>query len=623
MFLRDYLIIHGDIMKKAILILLIVLTGACSPGIHADHQDRIEPGELKRTQFQRIFDDFIFATAEIPNFGNAFRRLNERMGIFDPYVFYRLTRHNVLDSTPQTSQELINQYKQHLLSNQQIHRKDLAVTYVQTTGNKVEVLENAKAYYSQLITDMKGAKKSIDIIQFGFKCDKLGSEIAAILREKAKDIKVRLIVDAMGSEVMPLSLKQNWSDEILDIEKGLGRMEDKDDASEEPPEFFNNLLAYKSKTDKRMSDTEGAIGGEAHSTDSLERSSEKNNHNLKMYLGMMDGGVHIKYHQTVWKFRMEEAVGVHFDHRKLIIIDRNTAYMGGRGFEEHFRSYETTDGIHVPGMYDCMIKLVGPIVQHLNLLFSYSWQYEGNALPSCILVDEGIDADRVDDSKFIDELMLEEFPSQRVEGNTRITLYQNVPGLDFAPVTVKYYELIDRAKKGEKLYLTNPYYSDSQITSKLIEAKKRGVDVRLVLPLAGEKYINKISIANEIEKLKEAGVKVYLYPLLLHAKILLTEGEVFVGSTNLDWMSLYHNWEMNVLIGDPKIVSEFEKKYFDIYFLNKYLAENVNERYKVTEYELPANMKWLEKPDSKEYQDLMPLLRLKQSFIKVVIQRCL
>jgi cardiolipin synthase len=117
------------------------------------------------------------------------------------------------------------------------------------------------------------------------------------------------------------------------------------------------------------------------------------------------------------------------------------------------------------------------------------------------------------------------------------------------------------------VYYTNYENSPSNILlNKLISAKERGVDIKVVLEL-GEN-LDEIKKANRytcrILKNNNIDVKLHGKNVTTHAKVLIIDSStVLIGSTNWNYYSLEKNHEANVLIRSKKIASEFEK-YFSM-----------------------------------------------------------
>jgi cardiolipin synthase len=84
----------------------------------------------------------------------------------------------------------------------------------------------------------------------------------------------------------------------------------------------------------------------------------------------------------------------------------------------------------------------------------------------------------------------------------------------------------------------------------LIDAVKRGVDVKLIVPSTTDSSLVFHAGRSHYEPLLQGGVKLYeRREALLHAKTAVIDGVwATVGSTNLDWRSFLHNQELTAVI---------------------------------------------------------------------------
>jgi cardiolipin synthase A/B len=101
------------------------------------------------------------------------------------------------------------------------------------------------------------------------------------------------------------------------------------------------------------------------------------------------------------------------------------------------------------------------------------------------------------------------------------------------------------------VYLTNAYFvPDPQLLQALKDAAARGVDVKLILPSKTDSNLVFYASRSFYTELLTAGVKIYEeQQSLLHAKTALIDGVwSTIGSTNLDWRSFLHNYEINAVI---------------------------------------------------------------------------
>jgi len=114
------------------------------------------------------------------------------------------------------------------------------------------------------------------------------------------------------------------------------------------------------------------------------------------------------------------------------------------------------------------------------------------------------------------------------------------------------------------IHLTNSYFiPDEQIVTSLAEAAGRGVDVKIILPGISDSRVALYAQRYYYDELLQAGVKLYEHRnSLLHAKTAVID-KVWstVGSTNLDFLSLLNNDEVNAVILSPEFAGEMEKMF--------------------------------------------------------------
>jgi cardiolipin synthase len=89
------------------------------------------------------------------------------------------------------------------------------------------------------------------------------------------------------------------------------------------------------------------------------------------------------------------------------------------------------------------------------------------------------------------------------------------------------------------------------------------VHVRFIVPAVSNAPPVQWAFEHHLQDLQDAGVAVYWHPVLPHAKVVLADDRVLVGSTNLDAWAPYRNWETSLVIDDPQVAADFERQLFD------------------------------------------------------------
>jgi cardiolipin synthase len=111
------------------------------------------------------------------------------------------------------------------------------------------------------------------------------------------------------------------------------------------------------------------------------------------------------------------------------------------------------------------------------------------------------------------------------------------------------------------IHLTNAYFvPDPRLVQALKAAAGRGVDVKLILPSQTDFWAPLYAGRSHYFELLQAGVKIYeRQGALLHAKTgVIDEVWSMVGSSNLDWRSFLHNYELDAVILGSEFAGEME-----------------------------------------------------------------
>jgi phosphatidylserine/phosphatidylglycerophosphate/cardiolipin synthase-like enzyme len=119
------------------------------------------------------------------------------------------------------------------------------------------------------------------------------------------------------------------------------------------------------------------------------------------------------------------------------------------------------------------------------------------------------------------------------------------------------------ARACQHVYVENVYFCDSRLVYKLIQARRRGVDVRVVLSFADCTSV--INRANRVvaNRLLRAGVRVFVNPGMTHVKALAVDGcWAYLGTGNFDALSLRHNRELGLAVSGCPLVAELEQRVF-------------------------------------------------------------
>jgi cardiolipin synthase len=154
------------------------------------------------------------------------------------------------------------------------------------------------------------------------------------------------------------------------------------------------------------------------------------------------------------------------------------------------------------------------------------------------------------------------FPPPERRGSKAMRVVRGDPSRESSEMYRELLGAIAGAKS--RAWLTFGYFvPDPQTKATLIEAARRGVDVRLILPGFSDFWAPVYAGRSHYEELFDAGVRVYeWHEALMHAKTAVIDSSwSSVGSTNLDWRSFVHNYEADLIVHDAAFARELERRF--------------------------------------------------------------
>ncbi len=214
----------------------------------------------------------------------------------------------------------------------------------------------------------------------------------------------------------------------------------------------------------------------------------------------------------------------HRDHRKITVIDGKVGFTGGYNLaEEYF------DRKHPYGKWkDSGLRLEGEAVRSLTAAFLELWSVQNHQ--------------REDYGQYLNIL-------HSVPATGFVQPFADNPlGQERAAEEV-YLNLTSQSNK--QLYFMTPYLIITDEMHRALRlAAKRGVDVRIITPGIPDKKMVYAVTRSYYAGLVRQGVRIYEYtPGFCHAKQCLCDGHIAtVGTSNLDYRSLYHHFENNVVL---------------------------------------------------------------------------
>ena len=237
------------------------------------------------------------------------------------------------------------------------------------------------------------------------------------------------------------------------------------------------------------------------------------------------------------------------DHRKIISIDGKVAFTGGLNLADEYINIVERFG----HWKDSAIMVEGDGAWSLTLIFLQMWNISGKKKDNYVSfypwkdgainhATEGV-ANGYESWGFVQPYADSPIDSENVGEHV-------------------YIQIINQAKK--YIYINTPYLIvDDNLLSALMLAAKSGVDVRIITPHRWDKRIVAITSRSYYRRLIQAGVKVYEYTSgFNHGKTFVSDDKIAtVGTTNLDFRSLYLHFECGVLIYTSDTIAAIKKDF--------------------------------------------------------------
>lgn len=220
------------------------------------------------------------------------------------------------------------------------------------------------------------------------------------------------------------------------------------------------------------------------------------------------------------------------NHRKSFIIDKKIVYVGSVNIDQRHLSKEMGG----QDWRDIAVKLTNIAIEDLQFAFNLAW--EGYHLTMQI-------------KKRLKKVNLNPVFRLNYTRHLRRALYKDL--------------LRKISKSKTKIWVTSPYFNpDYFLLKKLIRAKKRGVDVRFILPGDSDVPFMKIVATTFYSRLLKEKIAIYEYlPSILHAKTLTIDDWYSVGSSNFNQRSIRHDLEVDACIQSSTGKQAIEKHYIE------------------------------------------------------------
>lgn len=252
----------------------------------------------------------------------------------------------------------------------------------------------------------------------------------------------------------------------------------------------------------------------------------------RFYDEMKKSGVEITAYLQV-RFPIFTSKVNYRNHRKIVVIDGTTGYIGGMNVADRY----LTDS-----WKDMHLRITGKGVLALQSAFLIDWVSSGKSLLS----------DKV------------YFPEMPVFTDNILQIVTGGPINPWRTLLQATLHILSNAKK--YVYIQTPYFLPTESLFQILQsAALSGVDVRLMVPNKADVPFVNTAARSYFAEMMRAGVKIYLYqPAFLHAKMMVADDFITViGSANMDFRSFEHNFEVNVYLYDKEFAGKMKQLFLE------------------------------------------------------------
>ncbi|WP_325048700.1 cardiolipin synthase [Peribacillus glennii] len=225
------------------------------------------------------------------------------------------------------------------------------------------------------------------------------------------------------------------------------------------------------------------------------------------------------------------------NHRKIIVVDGQTAFMGGLNIGDEYLGRSEYFGF----WRDTHLMLKGEAVRSLQLIFLQDWYYST-------------------DHSFLTDEYLSPMPIVHKHGG--VQMIAGGPDNEYTVIKSIFFSMIASAK--ESVWIASPYFiPDDDIFQALKIAALSGLDVRLLVPKNPDKRIVFHASRSYFPEMLEAGVRIFEYKQgFMHSKIVIVDNELAsIGTSNMDMRSFHLNFEVNAFLyktrSTQKLVNDY------------------------------------------------------------------
>lgn len=230
------------------------------------------------------------------------------------------------------------------------------------------------------------------------------------------------------------------------------------------------------------------------------------------------------------------------NHRKIIVIDGVTAFVGGINVcDKYINSPDHPEQLY---WRDTHLRIDGPGAQYLQYLFLCDWNF---------CADEELQPDTCF------------FPADKQSWTDNKIVQIAASGPDSESPTILFSILQAINLATEEILITSPYFIPGEsLLDALTIAALSGIKVKLLVPGKSDSILVNAAARSYYNDLLRAGVEIYRYQKgFVHAKTMVADKKIaIVGTANMDFRSFDLNFEVNAIVYDTGIANELSAVFY-------------------------------------------------------------
>jgi cardiolipin synthase A/B len=249
------------------------------------------------------------------------------------------------------------------------------------------------------------------------------------------------------------------------------------------------------------------------------------------------------------------------NHRKLVIVDGKTAYLGGLNIGDQYLGKDPYYGY----WRDSLAVFRGQSILSLQAIFLADWYF--------------VSKENLFDKSGFARYIAEDLDTG-IKHICPVQVIASGPDTHHSSLLQLYFSAIANAQ--HSIRITTPYLIlNEALLMALKTAAISGVKVQIILPAKADHWIVYWGSRSYFKELLEVGVEIYEYTRgFMHAKIIIVDDEVLgLGTANMDLRSFNHNFELTALVYNDEVVDKASDAFSqDLVFSRRIILEEFERR---------------------------------------------